>query len=231
MFVVCVDGRDPELFSSVAWTLWNRRNNIRLGKPSVPLEQVLNKARDLKLGCLLDPTTVTATPKQPMTTWTPPPFHAYKVNFDDALFERENRAGLGVVIWNHDGLVMASLFEVVPLPATVIEVETLAARRAVEFALELGFENIVLEGDFDVLNKLLNNCSRSLAPFGHIINDIMFLASHFTCFRATHIRRHCNKVAHLLARKAISFSSVSVWMEDVPPNLLSVIQADLNSRP
>ena len=82
---------------------------------------------------------------------------------------------------------MASLSEVVPLPATVIEVETLAARRAVEFALELGFENIILEGDSDVLIKLLNSCSRSLAPFGHIINDIMFLAARFTCFRATHV--------------------------------------------
>ena len=127
--------------------------------------------------------------------------------------------------------MMASLSEVVPLPATVIEVETLAARRAVEFALELGFENIILEGDSDVLIKLLNSCSRSLAPFGHLINDIMFLASRFTCFRATHVRRHCNKVAHLLARKSISFSPLSVWMEDVPPDLLSVIQADLNSRP
>ena len=147
MFIVCADGRDPELFSSVAWTLWNRRNNIRLGKPSIPLEQVLNRAHDLNLGCLPDPTTVTATPKQTVTTWTPPPFYGYKVNFDGTLFERENRAGLGVVIRNHDGLVMASLSEVVPLPATIIEVETLAARRVVEFALELGFENIVLEGD------------------------------------------------------------------------------------
>ena len=82
---------------------------------------------------------------------------------------------------------MASLSEVVLLPTTVIEVETLAARRAVEFALELGFENIILEGDSDVLIKLLNSCSKSLAPFGHIINDIIFLASRFTCFRATHV--------------------------------------------
>ena len=126
---------------------------------------------------------------------------------------------------------MASLSEVVPLPSRVIEVETLAARRAVEFALELGFENIVLEGDSEILIKLLNSCSKSLVPFGHIINDIIFLASCFACFSATHVKRHCNKVAHSLARRAFSFSPLSVWMEDVPPNLLSVIQADLNSLP
>ena len=163
--------------------------------------------------------------------WKPPPLHGYKVNFDRALFERENIAGLGVVIRNHDGLVMASLFEFVPLPSTVIEVETLAARRAVEFVLELGFDNIVLEGDSEVLIKLLNSCSKSLAPFGHIMNDIIFLASRFTCFSVTHVQRQCNKFAHSLARRAISSSPLAVWMEDVPPNLLSLTQVDLNSLP
>ena len=231
MFAVCADDRDLELFSAMAWTLWNRRNNLRLGKPAIPLEQVLNRARNLKLGCLSAPTSVTTAPKQTETAWTPPPVHGYKVNFDGALFEQEDRAGLGVVIRNQDGLVMASLSEVVPLPSTVIEVETLAARRAVEFALELGFENIVLEGDSEILIKILNRSSRSLAPFGHIINDINFLASRFACFSATHVKRHCNRVAHSLARRALSFYPLSVWMKDVPPELLSVIQADLNSLP
>ena len=45
---------------------------------------------------------------------------------------------------NHDGLVMASRPEVIPLPSTVIEMETLAARRVVKFTLELGFDNIFL---------------------------------------------------------------------------------------
>ena len=231
MFVVCADDRDPELFSAMAWTLWNRRNNLRLGKPAVPLEQVLHRARDLKLGCLSAPTSVTAVPEQKKTAWTPPPVHGYKVNFDGALFEHEDSAGLGVVIRNQDGLVMASLSEVTPLPSTVIEVETLAARRAVEFALELGFENIILEGDSEILIKILNRSSRSLASFGHIINDINFLASRFACFSAIHVKRHCNRVAHSLARRALSFYPLSVWMEDVPPELLSVLQADLNSLP
>ena len=37
------------------------------------------------------------------------------------------------------------------LPKTVMEVETLAARRPLEFALELGIDNIVLEGDSETL--------------------------------------------------------------------------------
>lgn len=128
----------------------------------------MDRALDLTLGCLPDPTLAIAAPKQTVAMWTPLPLHGYKVNFDGALFERENRADLGVIIGNQDGLVMASLSEVVLLPSTVIEVETLASRWAVEFALELGFDNIVLEGDLKVLIKLLKSSNRSLAPFGHI---------------------------------------------------------------
>ena len=42
---------------------------------------------------------------------------------------------------------MAPLSRMVPLPHTVIEVETVAARRALELAAELGFDNLVFEGD------------------------------------------------------------------------------------
>lgn len=42
---------------------------------------------------------------------------------------------------------MTSLTQQIPLLASVIEVEELAARRALEFAPELGFDDITLEGD------------------------------------------------------------------------------------
>lgn len=187
MFVVCAENRDPESFSLVAWTLWNRRNNLRLGKPSIPLEQLLDKARELTLGCLpthlgiSNPETGSSNVDSPTFTWIQDQMQ--QSNF----FEQENRVGLGVVIQNHDGMVMASLFELIPLPSTVIiEVETLATRWVVEFALELGFDSIFLEGDSEVLIKLLNSNSRSSTPFRHIKNDILF-ASRISCFTCSTI--------------------------------------------
>ena len=32
---------DVELFASITWNLWNHRNNLRLGKPTIPLDKVL----------------------------------------------------------------------------------------------------------------------------------------------------------------------------------------------
>ena len=44
----------------------------------------------------------------------------------------------------------------------MIEVEVLAARKALELALEIGFDNIILEGILEILFKALKNGGRSL---------------------------------------------------------------------
>ena len=45
MEFICAENKEPELFSSVTWALWNRRNNLRLGKQAVPLDKLLEHAR------------------------------------------------------------------------------------------------------------------------------------------------------------------------------------------
>lgn len=78
---------------------------------------------------------------------------------------------------------MASLSPLIQLPpSTVIEVEALAARLVVELAIELGFDHIVLEGDSEILIKILKNNSSTLAPLGHIVNNIFLPGIAFLCF-------------------------------------------------
>ena len=73
-----------------------------------------------------------------------------KINFDGAIFQEKDEAGLGAIIRNDHGLVMAALTQVIPLPTSVEMVEVLAARRALSFAHELGFDHIILEGNSDI---------------------------------------------------------------------------------
>ena len=125
------------------------------------------------------------------------------VNFYGAIFADEGCVGLGIVIRNEEGLVMASLSQLIPIPLIVFEVEVLAARRGVELALELGFNSVELEGDSAVLISALKVGQRPLPQYGHIVADIQYLASYFSVFNLSDVRRHCNKVAHSLVRKAI----------------------------
>lgn len=38
--------------------------------------------------------------------------------------------------------------------------------------------------------------------------------------------RSCNKVAHSMAQLSLSYEEMRVWMEDHPPELLSLVLAD-----
>ena len=108
------------------------------------------------------------------------------------MFADEGLADLGVVIRNDHRLIMASLTQQIPLPSLVIEVEVLAARKALELTIELGFDNITL--DFEVLIKSLVKGNNSLAHYGHLLADIHVLMTRFSSLRLSHVRRHCNSL-------------------------------------
>ena len=218
----------------VLWNLWKRRNNLRLGKPTIPLNKVLEHSREQRIESHSSPLILrTSRSKQP-ARWTPPSDHWYKLNFDGATFADKDPTGIGIVEIgiverNNDGLIMASLAQQVPLPPSVIKVETLATRRALEFALELGFEQIILEGGFESLDKALKIECSNFTSYGHLVQDILFLSRHLFDFKISLIRRHGNNLAHSLARKSQYLSHMSIWMEEVLPNLLFVLQADFIS--
>ena len=144
---IFAENRDPACFSMVVWAVWNRRNNLRLGKASGTLGQLFSQAKDKVMDFAMHNATTTSARRSIPAGWTPPDEEYYKVNFDGALFQANDCAGLGVVIRNGEGQVMASLSQNIPLPSTVIEVEALAARRALILAQEIGFTRVVLEGD------------------------------------------------------------------------------------
>nr|POE87021.1 hypothetical protein CFP56_39398 [Quercus suber] len=74
---------------------------------------------------------------------------------------------------------MASLTQQIPNPTIVAQVEALAARRAMEFALEIGITLAVFEGDSDIITRDLNSSEQSLALHRRLIQDVKLLESFF----------------------------------------------------
>ena len=105
----------------------------------------------------------------------------------------------------------------------------MATRRAVEFVQELGITRAIIEGDSKTICKDLLNPSPSLSLHGLLIRDAQDLALSFTSITFAHVSRQGNIVAHSLARMAILSQSLNVWMEDVPPDVLQFVQADLRA--
>ena len=217
-----------ELFAIISSIIWNRRNRLRLGEKTVPLQRVNAMARDsLQEFHTANPPHCGPSPPPAPVKWSPPPGVWVKANFDGALFKELDYAGLGVIIRNDLGLVMAASSQVIPLPASVEMVEVLAARNAICLARDLQFSRVIVEGDSEVVIKALNCPTVPSSSIGHIIRDIKIIFAAFNDIRFCHTRRQGNKVAHSLARRACKFSPYNVWMEDVPPDILSVYLPDL----
>ena len=60
----------------------------------------------------------------------------------------------------------------VPLSQSVVELEALACRRVVQFALELGLTEVIFEGNSAMMIQAISQRSSDLSAYGHIIEDI-----------------------------------------------------------
>ena len=63
--------------------------------------------------------------------------------------------GFGAIIRNEKGEVMASFSVIGPSVADIKEAELLHCRKALEFAVDTGFTDIVVEGDNSVVIKAI----------------------------------------------------------------------------
>ena len=151
----------------------------------------------------------------------------YKVNFDGATFADDSCSGLGVIVRDGAGLVIAAMATRVPQLLQAIEVEALAARKALEFAQEMGLAEVLLEGDSSLLMAALNSKKPVLAPYGLMIQDSLSLSSAFSKLSYSHTKREGNTVAHNLVQLAVNVPNCEIWMEDVPPIIVSCYQVDL----
>ena len=127
------------------------------------------------------------------------------------------------MVGDHQGQVLASLSENVPLPPSSNDVEALAAARGINFAVELGFSSVIIEGDSEAIIKALKSNEESLATYGHVISAVRPAIDAFRNISFSHTRRQGNAIAHNLARHVIGYL---VWMEDVPLHVCNVLIVD-----
>ena len=74
--------------------------------------------------------------------WQPPSESIFKLNFDATIFSELNNPGVGAIICNEKGKMIASMLAKGPPVGDSEEAETLAYRKVLKFAIDVGFSKI-----------------------------------------------------------------------------------------
>ena len=114
----------------------------------------------------------------------------------------EDRAGIGVIIRDSQGTVMASMSHNITLPISVVELKTLAVAKALEFSIDLRFVSAILEGDSKIVMKSLM--------------DVKTYVEQFQYISFSYVGSEGNSVVHNLVKHAWYITGFFfVWMEDI----------------
>jgi len=95
-------------------------------------------------------------------------------------------------------------------------VEAMAALSAMYFCREVGFFDVILEGDAKQVLQTINSNPHFLSKFGHFIESIHHEKRNFRSVDFSFIPREGNAVAHALAAEASKQKVNNAWFEELP---------------
>lgn len=148
--------------------------------------------------------------------WRPPPQSLFKLNFDAEIFRENNSSGFGAVIWNEQGEVMAAMAAKGPSVTCSEEAEPMAYRKAMEFAVDVGFSELVVGGDNVNVMRAVSSSNMNLSILGNVIADIQCLLCGLRRVSISCIKTGGNKVPRMLEKHARNLEEDMYWMEVAP---------------
>ena len=152
----------------------------------------------------------------------------YKVNVDGAVFSAQKSSGVGVMIKDANGQVIAALSRKFNAPLGSLDVEAKAFEVGLEFARDVGIHDFIIKGDSLVLYNAL--CGSSTPPFvmEFVVRGILMSYGPLDRIDFSHVKRQGNKPGHLLAKHALGIADYLTWMEETPCFLEQALLHDIS---
>lgn len=114
--------------------------------------------------------------------------------------------GVGIVARDNEDNVSTSKCASKPYITDPAVAETSVAWLTVEFSQQLGYTNVILEGDsLEVIQALRSEESswNQYGVCGHLMEDAKNLLHSCQVWRVNHVKREANEIAHRLAKRAL----------------------------
>ncbi|KAK2662048.1 hypothetical protein Ddye_000622 [Dipteronia dyeriana] len=158
--------------------------------------------------------------------WIPPSSGGYKVNTDFVLDAQEGHNGVGIIIRNDFGDVMASSAHRVMGAFSVPLAEVVVILKGMQFACDSGLNPCIFESDVWGVVDIINSRVPPLSEIGLVISDILRLLDGPFNLHVTFDPRFMNKAAHGPAKLGLKIANNLFLMEECPLCLDSTVMGN-----
>ncbi|XP_042980106.1 uncharacterized protein LOC122310291 [Carya illinoinensis] len=138
-------------------------------------------------------------------SWQAPPLNWFKLNWDGAMDKVHGRIGVGVVVRDNSGHIIATMRTSKEMFPNPLLAKAYGALQAVKFGLDLGLHQIIIEGDSQQVTKALSNDQEGGTSASMFVCEAKQLLSSFANWEVSHVRINGNLMAHLLAKNSLHF--------------------------
>ncbi|KAK3211791.1 hypothetical protein Dsin_016497 [Dipteronia sinensis] len=227
-----IDNESLRTLCIIWWRIWFLRNSL-VHKSSIPeYSDVVwwsrNFAAEYQATRFVKDKGLMVSYKGP-SRWQAPTIGFYKVNCCAISDLGRYRVGIGIVIRDGSGHVMASCCQFLEAAFDSHVAAIMAILRGILFSKDCGLNPCVVESDNTVaVERVLSNNFLN-ASFGTILCEIADQRSQLTGMKIITTYSCVNRAAARLAKLALETLTSTAWMEDYPVCLKDLIEADMPS--
>lgn len=150
------------------------------------------------------------------------------MNVDAALDRSNGLMGFGYIIRDDAGNFVAARCSKLQGYYLPKEAEAIAVLEALSWLKSNTMDKCILESDcLQVVQALKSMASDDISYFDLIISDIKDACNHFSDISIMFSRRSVNRVAHELAREALSRSDSAEWFATPPAFICNTLLLDI----
>uniref|UniRef100_A0A803P6L1 Reverse transcriptase zinc-binding domain-containing protein n=1 Tax=Cannabis sativa TaxID=3483 RepID=A0A803P6L1_CANSA len=198
---------DFETLLCVLWGIWTNRNKVvHGGDPRLPsaivqystrfYEDITRHQAPVRTVATVNdhnaarPASMT---EKHVQTWLPPQVHGYKLNVDAATDLEQKKMGIGAILRDHNGLVVAALSKQVQGSFRSDEMEAKALFHAVNWVMQSQLPLTHIEIDASRVSSALNVLTTDLSCFSDLLMNVRCLLSFFSQVLVSHVNRTANQ--------------------------------------
>uniref|UniRef100_A0A803P119 Uncharacterized protein n=1 Tax=Cannabis sativa TaxID=3483 RepID=A0A803P119_CANSA len=224
------DNFQMEIILCIMWYLWHDRNNSLFGKqtnlPTIIVDNALHFLNEFHSHTSRQAPLPFAKPVM-NKSWQPPPHGQLKLNVDAALDSAAGVMGIGGIVRDSNGNVVAAISKSIRGCFQVKEIEAHAISLCLQWLHHSGYVIHFIETDAQLVSQSVNNYQVHHSRFHDLIYDVIYQMSFFPRVSLSHVCRSANNAAHGLARFALRLDSDMVWRADVPAPIQAVVVNEL----